>query len=67
MYISQQGRIRDFGNGVPSVFIQAISWGIYPRIPNSHTRKTPKHTKMHQIYPPPPPQICGFPRALSLD
>ena len=41
--------------GVQSVLIPAIFWGIYPRIPNSHSRKTPKtHKKMHQIYPPPP-------------
>ena len=53
--VFMQRRIQDFGNGVQSVLIPAIFWGINPRIPNSHSRKTPKtHKKMHQIYPPPP-------------
>ena len=50
-----QGRIQDFGNGGPISVNSSYLLGIYPRIPNSHSRKTPTtHKKIHQIYPPPP-------------
>ena len=64
MYLNRGGS-RILVTGVQSVLIQAIFWGIYPRIPNSHSRKTPKtHTKMKNASNlPPPPQICGFPQS----
>ena len=56
-----RGGSRILVTGVQSVLIPAIFWGIYPRIPNSHSRKTPKTQENASNLPHPPDM--WFPRS----
>ena len=65
--VFMQGRIQDFGNGGPISVNSSYLLGDLP--PNSKfpLQKNTQNTQENASNLPPPPQICGFLRALSLE